>query len=307
MENPNTGARFIKRERKAMPVIENEKTTVSTNIGVDDKSIQTKKTIFPGHEIFQKYYGMGDKEKIKMDNFTDIYSLSEIQSDKKRIEKAKENQEKPTPAGIVLENAFYDLSEKLLADEKSGNEIHSQLLSTFDDVIGSAGTRADIILEIKGNNGEVAKLLVDVTTGVTMSKLLEKRKKCINVIENGKLHSIKYLQSKIDGKRGRQENLPMVIVGMNKESLQEFCARIGEGNDLKNDYASFMFLDEIVEQLRADYVLSKSITGENSEMTKTFFKTYQAFSAILEIKNNLRPRDFEKKVVQDDTYTYLIS
>lgn len=310
LENPNTGQRFIKREKKAVPIAENEAAKVEavSSAGVNDVNIQIKKTkVIPGHEIFQKYHEMGNKKKIKMEDFADVYSLSEIKIDNKRIENAKKKQEKPTPPGIVLENAFYDLSEKLLADEKSGNEIYSQLLSTFDDVIKEDGTTADVILEIKTREGDIVRLLADVTTAITMSKLYEKRKKCTDNIQKGKLHSVKYFQSQIDGKKGRQGNLPMVIVGMDKESLHYFCERIGEGNDLANDYAAFIFIDEIVKQLGTDYVLSKSENGENSEMTKTLFRTYQVFNAILETKNNLRSHDFEKKVVEDGVYTYLTS
>jgi len=315
MENPSTGTRFIKRKSKVLPAKEAAK--VEKVSGTEDKSNQIKKTeVIPGSKVFQKYFEMGDKGKNKMDDFADVYSLSEIQSDKKRIAEVKNKQERPTPFGVVLENAFYDLSEKLLSDGNGENKIYSQMLSTFDDIIKRDGTRADVALEVKTPKGEVVRLLVDVTTAITMSKLYEKRKKCIENIEKGKLHSVKYFQSKIETvdengnnikKKGKQENLPMVIVGMDKESLHEFCPRIGENNDLANDCAAFMFLDEIVKQLRDDYVLSEEINGKNSEITETLLKTYQTFGAILETKNNLRPHDFEEKVVKDGVYTYLIS
>ena len=196
------------------------------------------------------------------------------------------------------------------------SSINIESTSTFDDIIKKDGTRADVVLEIKTQEGEVVRLLVDVTTAITMSKLYEKRKKCTDNIEEGKVHSVKYFQSKIETtdekgnavrEKGRQKNLPMVIVGMDKERLHDFCIRIGEGNDLANDHAAFIFIDEIVKQLGTDYALSKSENGENSEVTKTLLKTYQVFSIILKTKNNLRPRDFEKKVVQDGVYTYLTS
>lgn len=305
IENPKTGAIFIKRKA---PITKIEQLESVSGAGVDDKSIQTKKTkIVPGYEIFQKYHEMSDKGKIKMDDFKDLYSLSVIERDKKRVEDVKKKQEKPTPSGIVLENSFYDLSEKLLSDKKSGNEIHAQLLSVFDDTMADS-TRADVVLEIKTPNGEVVRLLVDVTTAITPSKLLEKREKCTKNIKEGRLHSIKYFQSKIDGIRGRQINLPMVIVGMGVDNVHDFCARIGEGNDLANDYAAFMFLDEIVKQLGDDYVMSKERNNVSHEMIQILLKTYETFNAILEIKNNLRPHDFEEKVAKkDDVYSYLMS
>ena len=155
IENPNSGQRFIKREKKVMTTMEVAKVEEMLGIGVGDQSIQTKKTkVIPGHEIFQKYYGMGSEKKNKMEDFADIYGADTIKKDKKRVEEVKKKQEKPTPSGIVLENIFYDLSEKLLTDEKSGNEIYSQLLSVFDDTMADS-TRADVVLEIKNPKGEI--------------------------------------------------------------------------------------------------------------------------------------------------------
>lgn len=313
MENPNTGKIYIIRKGQGkLPSAENNSTnneTITKNLNKNTEI--TEEMLNARSKVFQEYFKMGSKKKIKMEDLAGIYRKDTIEEDKKRIENFMNSREyrKPTPASVVLENVISELGESnnWFLDKNGNNEFFSCQLSEFDDKMAD-GARADMVLEIKTPNGEVVRLLVDVTTAITPSKLLEKREKCTKNIKEGRLHSIKYFQSKIDGIRGRQINLPMVIVGMGVDNVHDFCARIGEGNDLANDYAAFMFLDEIVKQLGDDYVMSKERNNVSHEMIQILLKTYETFNAILEIKNNLRPHDFEEKVAKkDDVYSYLMS
>lgn len=310
MENPNTGKIYIIRKGQGkLPSAENNSTnneTITKNLNKNTEI--TEEMLNARSKVFQEYFKMGSKKKIKMEDLAGIYRKDTIEEDKKRIENFMNSREyrKPTPASVVLENVISELGESnnWFLDKNGNNEFFSCQLSEFDDKMAD-GARADMVLEIKTPEGEIIRLLIDVTTSIDEKRLEEKRKKCTKKVEDKTLHSVKYFQSQANGKIGWQGNLPMVVVGMNPEKVLEFCGRAAENKDLSNDYVAFMLLDEIKEQLLHDYNFSAEKNGENDKITKILLKTYRTFSAILETKNNLRPHDFEEKVVKDEVYDYL--
>lgn len=293
----------IIRKGKGLPSAETNDATLGIK-KEDKKEVDVKKR----SEFFQKYFEMDGQKKIKMEDFAGIYRDDTIRKDKERVENFINSEEyrEPTPESVVLENVISELSEfnDWFLDKNGNNEFFSCQLSEFDDKMAD-GARADMALEIKTPEGEIIRLLLDVTTSVDESRLKAKRDKCTEKIKEKRLHSVKYFQSELDGKKGRQGDLPMVVVGMDPERLLEFCGRAAENRDLSNDYAAFMLLDEIKEQLMHDYIFSVEKHGENDRITQILLKTYKTFSAVLETKNNLRPHDFEEKVVKDEVYNYL--
>lgn len=285
----------------------------------EEKPIFTGEKIEEGDAISSKTYlnfcEMGDIDKINMDEFAEkgIYSKEEVERDKERVRKIKSDPSyvKPTDASIALENILNQLGEfKGLFSDSKNTEVHCFRLSEFDDMIKDS-TRGDIAVEIKlpdgGNNEkwEHICLLIDATTAVNDKKHFEKRRKCLEEIEYGNLHSVKYFKSKITGRMGRRENLPMVIAGIDEKSIKKLCLRYEKGILPEKDYAQIIFLEEITKQLNFFCITAKKFRGEDHLVTKKLIRAHEVFSEILKTKKSLRPDDFERKAVADKVYEYL--
>jgi len=303
MENPDTRKKYIIRKGQGkLPSAENNNTdNEAITKNVDKKTEITEEMLNARSKVFQEYFKMGSKKKIKIEDFAGIYRKYTIEEDKKRIEKFMNSREyrKPTPASVVLENVISELGESnnWFLDKNGNNEFFSCQLSEFDDKMAD-GARADMALEIKTPEGEIIRLLIDVTTSIDEKRLEEKRKKCTKKIEDKTLHSVKYFQSQADGKIGWQGNIPMVVVGMNPEKVLEFCGRAAENRDLSNDYVAFMLLDEIKEQLLHDYNFSAEKNGENDKITKILLKTYRTFSAFWKKKTTFAPMILRRRLLK---------
>lgn len=276
-----------------------------------DKTVQNKKTKpVTGPEVFQNLLEKGKNGKLSMEEFVKkgIYAKEEVALDEEEIKQFRlsDNFERPTTASIVSEFVVSQIGEEMnwFSNLETGTKCYCTRLSEHDD-ISFKSARADILLELKMPEGETAELLLDVTTDFSPAKLQEKKGKCEKTIRKGRLHPIKYFKSKLTEKMGRKVDLPMVIVGFNKDNLLGFCERFSKDDNLENDHLAFMLLDEIVGQLSYYFSQSEIINGSNHYITQKLKRTLEIFINILNKKESLRPQDFREKASSDDVYAYL--
>lgn len=257
--------------------------------------------------IFETY--KTKDERINIDDFLDVYSAEEIERDKERVKyfKKSKDYEIPTEYGVVLENLFCDLAEK---HEWFGEGVKIVQLSEFDDMIAS-GAHCDVVLEIPvGSEGFVARIGIDLTTAVNYDNLSKKRTKCVGGVQNGRLFSVKYFKSKIDGTKGKISNMPVFFAGINKENIDALCAAVAKKentgiDNLKKHEAQFMFLDELENQTESYAGIALSDHGPDASVT--FWMNYykELIEWMNEDKKSLRPNNFGQKASQDEVYRYI--
>lgn len=255
-----------------------------------------------GQEVFEFYRDKNNR--LKMEDFSDIYKEEEIMRDRNELEKMKdsENFEKSDVHGKVLENLFPEIGKKnfWMGEE----EFYIIQLSEYDDKM-KYGAHADVLIEMRNSEGKIIRFAVDLTTGANMDKLNAKKTKCVKGIEIGTLSSVKYFQSEIEKFRGRIIEVPVVVAGIDKETLHALCDAIGRGENIQNHPAKFMILEEIWHDFSVLLAIANNLKGKKHPLTKKISDCFDVVAALWENKKSLLPHDFAEKASQDKVYKHI--
>lgn len=255
-----------------------------------------------GPEIFEIY--LKRDNKLQMDDFGDVYSEQEILKDKNLLERmaSNENYDRSDVQGTVLENIIVDIGEQNMwfGDEEN----YLIQLSEYDDKAPN-GAHADAVLEIKTKDGNIMRLGIDFTLSANSSLLNKKRAKCLDLIDSGKLANVKYFQSELTNEKGRLADIPIVMAGVDRETLHKLCKDVAKKENLTANPAQYMILDEILYQLDIFVAISASKHGMQNELTQELEAYREIFIEILKKKESLRPDNFREKALQDGVYSYL--
>ena len=270
----------------------------------DDKI--RKSGIITVEDVSERYLKKDDA--IKMADFEDVYSAEEIKKDTERVEYIKKSKgfEKPTAESVILENMFSDLVEKY---KWFGEGVKVVQLSEFDDKIAS-GAHCDAVLEIPVAADRVIRIGIDLTTAVNYDTLSKKRTKCVEGVQSGKLFSVKYFQSKIDGTKGQISDLPVFFAGLDKNTLKNLCEAVAKqentGNDsMEKHEGQFIFLDEMLSQSNRYIAIAKVKHGAESNTTIWMEYYKQLLEWIRDNKKAPRPNNFGQRGGQDEVYRYI--
>jgi len=261
----------------------------------NDQSIKGAKSTPKTTIELADYYAKKTDLVVKMKSFGEVYDAKEIEEDiKVTIEKMK-NEEPPTRLAKILENVVADFGNKWY-DEN----VRFVQLSPFDD----RNAKGDVVMEIK-NGDKVTRILVDLTTGenpeYTNNKMFNNEKD----MQEGKLASVKYFNSKMENIKGEVKNLPRVVAGVGKTTMSEFLERMAAGVPMEQEKNIFlMLLEEIADQLI--WLQSLAQKGQAGSRTENVFKdSIQAIQDLLEKNKSLLTSEYKEKALNDNVYNRL--
>lgn len=199
-------------------------------------------------EAYEKAQRLLMNSAIQPDDFLHPYSEAVIQKDKQWVERMKSGQ-----GAVDIHKMHADIIEAILFEhiEQSnwfGENVTTIKTSEFDDLRNGV----DIIVEFEEGANKLMHmgLAVDVTFGVTaaQNKILKIR----NEIQQGKLSEVKYFASERSPYKGLYQNLPRVVVGVDRLHLDEL-ARMWTDPMRKREFATHpvqaLILDEITQQM----------------------------------------------------------
>lgn len=277
----------------------------------NDSALRKETAIKAGHEVFKEY--LEKDNRLREDDFVALwkkdpvfyaaYSPENIAKDKAKIEEMKNsaNFEKEGNYAIVLENMFADVVEKGKFFGEGRYAVTQ--LSEFDDK-AIDGAHCDCLLELEVD-GAILSLGIDLTTAQNYNTLNEKRKKCIKGAKDGKFSSIKYGKSGLSDAMGRVNMVPVVVAGLDKDTVADLCAAMGRGDDLSAHYAKIIVLDEIVHELGRLVVEARFVRGKNDEIADALDYYREVFIGIEEKYKSLRTFENSAKAKADKAYKFL--
>lgn len=193
------------------------------------------------------------KQSPKLTDFSGIYLPFEIRKDLQEIQNLRKKFEQSSPE--QKEGEFYAAVLEMIVMEFASCWTSGYLskASEFDDY----KRQTDLFLEIEGEDGNVARFSIDVTSSQNHAglKLIE----AIEEIRTGTFHEVKYFQSELDDTKGRQ-TMPRLIVGADKIEIVELARlflrhkNAPNAEARKNNHtliASHRFGSEIKKEIRS--------------------------------------------------------
>lgn len=165
------------------------------------------------------------------------------------------SEENVSPRTLLRSQLF----EKVLVSndkELFGKTVESVPASRFDDVVNNT----DLILEMPGTDGTVARLAIDAVVTENEYSVINKFDKIRSGIVAGKM-PIKYFKSVLEpAQKGEIKNIPRVVVGIASGNFQKFCDVLRRQDEdtitLRNE-----FLTIIKSQLESEFVYELGVSG----------------------------------------------
>ena len=173
-------------------------------------------------EVEQKAYELLAKkrERIELSSFADLYEKGVIEKDEltvREIEKTFSSDK--TKEGLKkLSELFEVLFSKLVElEDWLGDDVFVVETSTFDDYVNGVDAVAEFLRE--GSLTHLG-LAIDVTfTSDTQKKITKIR----DEIKGGKLPLVRYFVSESGDFRGELSNIPRVVLGTDRKTLDELA------------------------------------------------------------------------------------
>lgn len=224
--------------------------------------------------------------KPKFEDFEDVYSESELEQDKIKLEEQKLQEKESHERTLILEAI---LGHHIEQSNWFGPDCSAAFASEYDDRFN----KTDLVLEF--NQGDkVIRLAVDVTTAETPKVLEKKRIKIKEDIEKGKLTNLKYFISEAESeKKGKLFGLPRVIISVNKEgvkTLSEMTLELKK-SELAQAPVQLELLEEIKMQLEKQIEYSDLYFGKTDKRKKLIInqckEIWRIITQILENKKKL--------------------
>lgn len=248
--------------------------------------------------VMEKYLPKFEKERLDIGDFiNNPYSAEEVKRDGDEEQRLEKKFEKGTLRGKIFEALVATSAESL---KWFGENTKVVILSKFDDY-----KNGDIMLETKNNNGEIVRILVDLTTSVLENEITEKIDKTYELIKKGESGEAKYFKSKLDETIGKVDASARVVIGISPDSLGELCGEMNQTPRQEKNYVQLMFLDEMLNQLIHMAETSKEKNGADHKVTKELEKSLSIIKDLLVQKESLRTHEYEQKAKHDRTYQHL--
>lgn len=199
-------------------------------------------------------------EKIDIEEFRDMYDDKKIEKDKAEVERLKkifENEQGESKELKKLATIFeIIINENLELSDWMGPEAQTITTTDYDDFINGIDTLVEFNDEEKANHH--MGLAIDATFSVNLEEKFEKIK---NNIDKGKLATVEYFKSSDDTFKGRLSHVPRVVIGVEKNKVEELIDlwNTGKKKKLGEHPVQFHILGIVKMQLEAFLSYSKSI------------------------------------------------
>jgi len=252
--------------------------------------------------IIAQYQEYDQKRPDHLD-FMDIFK-KEVPADSIKLAEAKKGEQEQTERGKLLERIVFE--EGIKSGWFGDKDVALVPVSDFDDHF----SHGDMVLEIKDEEGNIQRILLDITTSIDEGTLRKKMARGIKNAENGVLCLAKYFRSELEQgelARGRKTNMAKAVIGVNPTILNELCEEIrvkGKGK-LQENPVQLMFIDEIINQLENHIRATTKNKDEKHFAVKQNLKILNYFKKLSENKKSLRTRDYAQKANSDWTFQHL--
>lgn len=207
--------------------------------------------------------------KPDFEDFENIYSKTEIDKDKQKLEKQKSREIKESHQRALILEAI--LGHQIEQADWFGPNCSVAFAAEYDDRF----SHADLILEFdQGKN--IPRLAVDVTIASNPKTFEKKRNYIKKDIETGKLTNLKYFISEVEPEeKGHRFGLPRVIIGTDIETVKELSETIAKSakKELAKSNIQIELLESVKSQLEdeieyANYSFKKFDTKKHKIITK---------------------------------------
>ncbi len=167
---------------------------------------------------YEKARDMMRREAIDIEDFVHPYGAEVLSRDVARVRKLEQEYER----GLTVEKIYADIAEMIFYEhiEQSnwfGENVSTIKTSRYDDLLNGV----DIIVEFHEKDQQALHmgLAVDITfgTNTAQKKIGEIKEK----IQAGKLSEVKYFQSDHSPHKGLYQDLPRVVVGVDRAHILE--------------------------------------------------------------------------------------
>lgn len=214
-------------------------------------------------EAFKKASEKVERDRIKPEDFSNLYSPKSIQDDldyvnrvSSRIERDDKAAGRTERLGLVFEEI---VSEQIELNEWLGPDNTTKLTSRFDDLKNGV----DAIVEMRE---EIATsylaLAFDLTTG--LGGLASKFERIKDEIDNGTLASVKYFENTEGTFRGELSKVPRIIIGVDNKTATELAKLWLEKDNkaLAEHPAQIKIIEEALIQLGSFKIYAEQV-GNN--------------------------------------------
>lgn len=198
----------------------------------------------------------------------DGYDQKKVERDRNKVLRMREND-------VLVKSKQGEIFENMISENI---ELHNWLgdnAFTFKTVEYDDRTKhTDLIVEWEPDKGgEPIKLAIDCTVAELQGNLRKKVKYIVDELERGEMTNIDYFESQVDDFTGPIEDVPRVILAINKDKLEMLCKKFIDLNnsdpDWQNNYLQIFFLEEIKMQLTKQIdLLADNFTKVNSPIFK---------------------------------------
>lgn len=238
--------------------------------------------------------------QMKESDFVEIYGEKEIMRDNRWVEGLKKTEEPKSERGELLESIMIEKAETA---NWFGEEAFLIPVSDYDD----RKAHGDLVFEMQNENGEIVRILLDVTASGSEEKIQKKMKSSLDLLKNERrLSSIKYFQSEITGQKERIVDIPKVTIGITPLTLGELCAELNKNPKKQgNNPIQLYFLDQVQNQLRHLLGSAQELQTVSPEIIQNLEKAEKEITDILNKKESLRTKDFSAKANEDLSYRIL--
>ncbi|OGI22104.1 MAG: hypothetical protein A2808_03710 [Candidatus Moranbacteria bacterium RIFCSPHIGHO2_01_FULL_55_24] len=241
------------------------------------------------------------KEAIQLDEFIDPYPEDQVSADKSKaadLKKKFETNEPHKKYADVMEGVIY---RQIGRSGWFGEKAQAIKTSLYDDYINGI----DLMVEFEEESRAFRHLglAIDVTFSAdrnsgTLDKKFDRIKK---EMDEGHLAQVKYFKSKNSRMKGVFENLPRVVVGMERTKVMELAA-IWLNEDRHAEFlkhpAQRMILEQVLVQLIAFSRYAKECGHDH--IAKILSDEIPLIKGILEEKNDIHMGDMKFDQVHRD-------
>jgi len=209
--------------------------------------------------------------RVKESDFVDVYGEQEVARDLEKVEELKRKFVGDQTPESAETKKIADIFEAIVLEhgelsEWFGENGFTVGVSEYDDFINGVDMVVEFCKVEKSETPHLA-LGMDVTfTSDTTAKFDRLREQ----IENGQLAKVKYFSSEHSNIRGGMDNIPEVIVGVDRKTVEELMELWLEKDNraLEGHRVQIMILKEIEAQLRTFAEYSKSLG--NDDLTEIY-------------------------------------
>ncbi len=212
---------------------------------------------------------MAKKEpRPEIQDFTDVYPQEEVSADKQWLEqqRTREVEVAKTSRGKILETIIRRQAE---LSNWLGDNCHTVATTEYDD----RANHVDFVVEWEKPDGQICRLAVDITTTEDPGIVNKKEELIEEEIERGTLTTVKYFESEADQTKGKIEQLPRVVLAVDRQSIQKLCKDLvrEKPKELAKSPEQLLLLKEIRLQMVDQIEYAFALLLENLDQQFKFF------------------------------------